>query len=55
MAYVIDENCVACGTCQSVCPVDAIYEGDIFEIDPEVCIDCGTCEESCPNDAIFEY
>ncbi|MGM9830001.1 MAG: DUF362 domain-containing protein [Muribaculaceae bacterium] len=55
MAYVIDENCVACGTGAAVCPEDAIYEGDIFEIDPEVCIGCGSCAESCPNDAIFEY
>ena len=55
MAYVIDENCVACGTCAAVCPEDAISEGDIFEIDPEACIGCGSCAESCPNDAIFEY
>ena len=55
MAYVIDENCVACGTCAAVCPEDAIYEGDIFEIDPEACIGCGSCAESCPNDALFEY
>ena len=48
MAYVIDENCVACGTCAAVCPEDAIYEGDIFEIDPEVCIGCGSCAGVCP-------
>ncbi|MDE6018846.1 MAG: 4Fe-4S binding protein, partial [Muribaculaceae bacterium] len=23
MAYVIGDNCVACGTCQSVCPTDS--------------------------------
>ncbi|WP_356947886.1 4Fe-4S binding protein, partial [uncultured Duncaniella sp.] len=23
MAYVITDSCVACGTCQPVCPVDA--------------------------------
>ena len=54
MAYVIDENCVACGTCAAVCPVDAISEGDIFVIDPDVCISCGTCAENCPAGAISE-
>ena len=46
MAYVIDENCVACGTCKAGCPVDAI--------DPVVCISCGTCAENCPAGAISE-
>ena len=54
MVYVIDENCVACGTCKAGCPVDAISEGDIFKIDPDVCISCGTCAENCPAGAISE-
>ena len=54
MAYVINDNCVACGTCAPVCPVEAISEGDIFKIDPEVCIDCGACKDGCPVDAIVE-
>ena len=28
MAYVINDNCVACGSCISECPVEAISEGD---------------------------
>lgn len=52
MAYVISDNCVACGTCMSVCPTGAISEGDIYKIDPDTCIDCGTCADSCPNEAI---
>ncbi|MBO6251671.1 MAG: 4Fe-4S binding protein [Muribaculaceae bacterium] len=54
MAYVIDDNCVACGTCMSVCPTGAISEGDIYVIDPDTCISCGTCAEACPNEAISE-
>lgn len=54
MAYVIGEECVACGTCQAVCPTGAISEGDIYVIDPDVCISCGSCAESCPNEAITE-
>ena len=28
MAYVIGDDCIACGTCQGECPVEAISEGD---------------------------
>ncbi len=54
MAYVIGDNCIACGTCMSVCPGDAISEGDIYKIDPDTCISCGSCAQVCPNDAISE-
>lgn len=55
MAYVITEDCQACGTCIDECPNEAISEGDpIYIIDPELCQDCGTCAESCPNEAIKE-
>ena len=35
MAYVIGDNCVACGTCIDECPVGAISEGDIYHINPD--------------------
>ncbi len=53
MAYVINEDCIACGTCIDECPVDAISEGDIYVIDPELCTDCGACADVCPTEAIF--
>ena len=52
MAYVIGEDCVACGTCAGECPVEAISEGDIYKIDPEACTECGTCADACPTGAI---
>ena len=52
MAYKISDECIACGTCIDECPVDAISEGDIYVIDPELCTDCGSCAEVCPVDAI---
>ncbi|HDR91004.1 MAG TPA: 4Fe-4S dicluster domain-containing protein [candidate division Zixibacteria bacterium] len=53
MAYVISDDCIACGACEPECPVDAISEGDeIYVIDPELCTDCGLCAETCPVDAI---
>lgn len=52
MAYVINDDCIACGVCTDECPVDAISEGDIYSIDPELCTDCGACADVCPTDAI---
>ncbi len=52
MAYVITDDCIACGTCIDECPVEAISEGDIYSINPDVCTDCGTCADVCPSEAI---
>ena len=52
MAYVISNECTACGTCMDECPSEAISEGDIYKIDPDACIDCGACVDVCPVEAI---
>lgn len=55
MPHKITEECVACGTCVSECPVEAISEGDpIYKIDADKCTDCGSCKEVCPSEAIIE-
>ena len=28
MAYVITDECIACGACESECPAEAISEGE---------------------------
>lgn len=54
MAYIISDQCTACGTCIDECPVEAISEGDIYKIDPELCTDCGACADVCPVEAISQ-
>ena len=54
MAFKITDICVACGACAAQCPVEAISEGDIYQIDPEVCVECGACKDTCPVEAIVE-
>jgi NAD-dependent dihydropyrimidine dehydrogenase PreA subunit len=52
MAYVINDECTACGVCIDECPEQAISEGDIYKIDPVKCTDCGSCADVCPVEAI---
>ena len=52
MSYKITEECTACGACKDECPVEAIAEGDIYKIDPDVCTDCGACADVCPVECI---
>lgn len=59
-----DFKCIACGSCERVCPAAAITlktvtpEGEKkkkmseFYVDLGLCIYCGLCVDSCPADAI---
>ena len=46
MAYVIGDDCIACGTCIDECPAGAISEGEKYSINPDVCTECGTCADA---------
>ncbi len=49
MAYVINDECISCGACESECPVSAISQGDDkYVIDADLCTDCGACAAVCP-------
>ena len=52
MAYIIQNNCVACLKCVVECPVGAIrVTADRPEIDAAACIACGTCADVCKDGA----
>ena len=58
MAYMITDECISCGACETECPNDAISEGEtIFVIDPNKCTECvgafedSQCADVCPVDA----
>ncbi|MCM8812631.1 MAG: DUF362 domain-containing protein [Candidatus Omnitrophica bacterium] len=51
--FVFVEQCVGCGTCIPVCPVDAISMCEkTARIDSKKCIGCATCIAVCPHFAI---
>ena len=54
-AVVQTEDCVACGSCEKVCPrkAIAIYKGLFAEVEESRCVGCGICVKACPA-AIIE-
>ena len=52
MAYVISDECVACGACEPECPENCISEsGGTYVIDAAKCSECGACADVCPVEA----
>ena len=47
---VIGRTCVACGTCEGVCPNAAVhvFRGVRAVVDNTKCIGCGKCAKVCP-------
>lgn len=47
-------GCLGGGTCEKVCPVDAIKITDekVAKVDREICISCGACILKCPKNCI---
>jgi len=47
-----EAECIACGDCVTVCPVDALAMGDDFPVvDNNWCVGCGLCVLKCANSA----
>lgn len=53
-AWILQTECVACGSCMKVCPRDAIHiEKGIFAVvNATKCIGCGKCARECPASVI---
>ena len=54
VARVDGELCLACGTCEDRCPMEAIAVGDddVSEVDQALCIGCGVCTPTCTEEAV---
>jgi ferredoxin len=52
MAFVILDNCNACGLCVDECPIEAIEVGDPIYVINDTCCEFEECVAVCPEDAI---
>ena len=53
-AFVEQSDCVACGCCVKVCPLQAIeiVRGVMAQVRQEKCVGCGKCARECPASVI---
>ena len=49
---ILEDKCIACGTCKRNCPQNCIVEGEKYKINEENCLHCGNCYEKCPVKAV---
>ncbi len=53
---IANENCLFCGECADICPINAITvdrNTSSVVIDPTICIGCGVCAVGCPEGALW--
>lgn len=53
--YFVNDNCIGCGKCISVCPqkcIDSTVQP--FKINQNHCLHCGNCFRACPVNAIMK-
>jgi ferredoxin len=53
VSHVDADACIDCGTCEEICPFDAVAMTDLgmASVDVETCMGCGVCEDACPANA----
>lgn len=52
--YFINNRCIGCGKCLSVCPQSCIVINEQATIIQENCLHCGNCKQICPRSAIIK-
>lgn len=52
MHKIDKDECIECGFCETICPVEAIEKSKIAYEVTDKCIDCGLCAKKCPVEAI---
>ena len=52
VARADSSTCIACGTCEERCPVNAITVDAFAVVDPEKCLGCGVCVPTCTEESI---
>lgn len=63
IAQIIEDKCVGCGQCSSLCPVNSISlvnedktvtdSESRAKIDDKMCLGCGVCVNNCPTGALY--
>ena len=49
---VDEDECIACGACEEVCPFGALSMADTIVVDAIKCTGCGVCIPACPTEAL---
>ncbi|MCB2193086.1 MAG: EFR1 family ferrodoxin [Deltaproteobacteria bacterium] len=50
--YLMEDQCIACGTCEEKCPSGAIDLAD-YSVNREACVLCFGCLNNCPAQAVY--
>jgi NAD-dependent dihydropyrimidine dehydrogenase PreA subunit len=53
VAQIDPDKCSQCGTCaEERCPMNAVVQGETYQVSLDRCIGCGVCKSTCPTGAI---
>jgi len=53
ISHIVEDDCIACGTCVDRCKFGAITVDDFAHVNLDKCVGCGLCAVTCSNNAII--